>query len=397
MGEKAENKIASHLVVSVRSLAMVEAPRSRRIPRTPTHSFHLRTKPFGIYPFMIAPVLPGETMKNLMMQSRVVTDPVASPLIGWWTEYYFFYVKLRDLPENIASACETMMLDPSVTMSAVADTVEADVYYHHPGTGTAVNWTKACMQRVVEEYFRDEGEDWNNYSIDGVPLAKLNDRSWTDSLFAASEVPTASTAVGAETFADFEHRFQAWELLRSQRLTTLTFEDYLRTFGVNVPDAKAKNKPELLRFVREWSYPTNTVDPTTGVPASAVSWSVAERADKDRFFMEPGFLFGCTVCRPKMYRHEQKQAAVCMLDDAFSWMPALLKDDPSSSLRTFAADAGNSPLGSSWSVSCTVDVRDLFMHGDQFCSPPVTAMGSQHAVLFAADTHEGSQYPAVVS
>jgi len=380
-------------MLTVPNLAMVEAPRSRRISRNPVHTFNLKTKPFGIYPFMIAPVLPGETMKNLLMQSRVVTDPVASPLIGWWVEYYYFYVKLRDLPSAYATACETMMLDPSATLASVATGSASDEHYFNPSSGTAVNWSKACLQRVVEEYFRDEGETWNAQTVDDVPLAKLNDRSWTDSLFATSEVPVASTLEGVEGFSDLEHRYQVWELLRSQRLTVLTFEDYLRTFGVNVPDSQAKGKPELLRFVREWSYPTNTVDPTTGVPASAVSWSIAERADKDRFFMEPGFIYGVTVCRPKMYRKEQKQAAVCMLDDAFAWMPALLKDDPSSSLRTFTADAGNSPLGSSWTVSATLDVRDLFMYGDQFVYPVPDNTGVQHAVNFYADTHLGSQYP----
>ena len=94
-----------------------------------------------------------------------------------------------------------------------------------------------------------------------------------------------------------------------------------------------------------------------------------------------------------MYRKEQKQAAVCMLDDAFAWMPALLKDDPSSSMRTFTADAGNSPLGSSWAVSATLDVRDLFLYGDQFVYPVPDSTGIQHAVNFYADTHAGSQYP----
>ena len=73
-----------------------QANRVGRVQRHPKHTFHLFTRPYQIQPFLIAPVLAGETMKNLLLQARVVTDPVQNRLIGWWQEYYFFYVKARD-------------------------------------------------------------------------------------------------------------------------------------------------------------------------------------------------------------------------------------------------------------------------------------------------------------
>jgi len=61
--------------------------------------FNLVTKPYQLQPFMIMPVLPGETLQNMMLQSQVWSDPLASGMknIGWWCEYFFFYVKWRDL------------------------------------------------------------------------------------------------------------------------------------------------------------------------------------------------------------------------------------------------------------------------------------------------------------
>lgn len=376
-------------------LSIVEAPKVRRVMRSPTHGFYIETKPFGIYPFCIAPVLPGETLKNLLLQSRVVTDPVASPLVGWWSEYYFFYVKLRDLPSAMASAVETMILDPSADLTGIDSTADSSPQYFAPGAGNAVPWVAGCLQSVTEAYFRDESEAWDNYTVDGVPLAKLTDRNWRDSCFAKSEIPTASTEVGAEAFEDFELRYRTWMMLRQQTMTDLTFEDYLATFGVNVP-TPSKNKPELIRFCRDWSYPANTVDPTTGAPSSAVSWSVAERADKDRFFTEPGFIFGVTICRPKTYFATQKQSAVCMLDNALAWMPAILADDPASSLREFTAGDANSPMGSTFTVDHVVDVRDLYLYGDQFIrsdSPVTDDQGDAHMVFHVDDSHDGIQYP----
>ena len=79
------------------ALNPMAAPRVGRKLRSPIHRFHLRHYPFQLQPFMLAPVIPGETMKNLLLQARVVTDPIKNGLIGWWQEYYFFYVKHRDL------------------------------------------------------------------------------------------------------------------------------------------------------------------------------------------------------------------------------------------------------------------------------------------------------------
>ena len=75
--------------------------RSNRVTRRPQHRFNLKTKLYQIQPLMIAPVLPGESLTNIMLQAQSWSDPLAAGVlrnIGWWKEYYFFYVKHRDLP-----------------------------------------------------------------------------------------------------------------------------------------------------------------------------------------------------------------------------------------------------------------------------------------------------------
>jgi len=120
--------------------------------------------------------------------------------------------------------------------------------------------------------------------------------------------------------------------------------------------------------VRDFSYPSNTVNPVDGSVASALSWSIAERADKDRFFAEPGFIVGITTARPKVYLGNQAGAVSGFLNNAYSWLPALLQDDPYTSLRKFTAN--NGPLAVP--TDYWVDLRDLFMHGDQFVNVEMT-------------------------
>ena len=75
-------------------------PQQGRVLRRPQHPFQIRTRPWLLQPFFIAPVLPGETMENCLIQFRSVTDPIKSPLVGWWAEYYLFYVRHRDLQKQ---------------------------------------------------------------------------------------------------------------------------------------------------------------------------------------------------------------------------------------------------------------------------------------------------------
>ena len=103
-------------MASMPKVTIMNAPTTRRVMRHPQHPFQLRTRPYQVASFFIAPVLPGETLKNLLLQARVVSDPVKSPLIGWWAEYYFFYVKHRDLDGR--DDFVAMMLDPSKDMSS---------------------------------------------------------------------------------------------------------------------------------------------------------------------------------------------------------------------------------------------------------------------------------------
>lgn len=339
-----------------------------RVLRHPQHRFQLRHRPWQIQPFMIAPVLPGETMKNLLLQARVVSDPVKNPLIGWWCEYYFFYVKHRDMTNR--DLFTAMVLDPTANLSSLDAAAKVE-HYHADG----VDWVAQCMDRVVDEYFRDEPEVMADHMIGNLPAAKLGMNSWLDSVVNDADMVTAddvdldlnadSTIMASEA----EKAMRQWQFMRANLLTEMTYEDFLKSYGVRPSLADDPHRPELVRYVRDWTYPTNHVDPTDGTPSSALSWSVQERADKDRFFSEPGFLFGVTVVRPKVYLSKQAGNAASLLDDAYSWLPALLANDPASSLKKVAATTA--PLSTN-TDAYWVDMRDLFLYGDQFVNFALT-------------------------
>lgn len=359
------SKQAAKLAIS----SMAAAPQVGRVMRKPSHSFQIRSRPTQIQPFYMAPVWPGETMKNLLVQSRTLSDPVKNPLTGWWHEKYFFYVKLTDL--DIGEQLKTMLVKNTgqITLNSAAD---VDTY--HAGNG--INYTQEALNVITREYFRDEDETVLQGAIDGLPTATSDGPGWMQSakpgsLAGESEHlnPHLPDKIEPEMSPTFDAHFQQWTAMRSLGLESLDFEDWVKQFGVDVPAEENENRkrPELLRYVRMWAYPTATTK-ADGSAGTAPQWSMAERADKDRFFKEPGFIVGVTVTRPKVYFGGQNGSLVHHMVNPLDWLPAAFRDHGYASLKGFGNvnEWGAGPLGTNPAQAYWVDLRDLALYGDQF-------------------------------
>jgi hypothetical protein len=344
--------------------------------RKPSHPFYLSFRPYQITPFCLAPVLPGESMTNALIQARIVTDPIKNPLIGWWAEYWLFYVKLSDLKDDFAELTDMLLKNTEPTNWSAS----SSGWMKDPAAG--YNYLRACVSRVTQTYFRDEEEcpPTGAYSgtnagpfLDNYPQAKCLMNNALQSLTGDADVPrTEVEELPGEGYdalpshlSGFADQFAQWKEMVAMRMTEATFDDWVKQFGVRVPreEQEELHIPELIRYLRDFQYPSNTVNPATGGVKSAVSWSVAERADKDRFFKEPGFILGVCTARPKVYLKNHTRTVTQYMNDAYSWLPAVLQPDPYTSLKKFTA--GNGPVPA-MTDAYWIDLRDLFMHGEQF-------------------------------
>ena len=362
----------------VQNQRVMNLPQVGRKTRSPQHSFNLVNRPFGIYPFMIAPVLAGETLKSALMQSRVITDPIRDRHIGWWNEYYWFYVKLSDLADR--DTITAALINPGSNLTTIDSETSVIVHNFYAATGVPyVNWVEKCLRVVTEEFFRDEAEiadadDYLNASVEtGIPQAKFTAPGLWRSLTPASsaaldfkDVQISTAGDNAFTLEELQDAYQQYEVLRLGGFVAMSWDDYIAAQGVRVPqdEKEEQHVPELIRFARSWQYPISAIDPTDGSAASAVQWSHAERIDKDRMFREPGFVFGVTICRPKVYMNYRGFGAELM-NNAYTWLPRILDDDPTSSLVNIA---DNTFAGLNWADAggVYVDLKDLLLYGDQF-------------------------------
>lgn len=355
-----------------------QMPRSRRKSRSPNHRFFVRPRPWQIQPFMIAPVLPGETLQSLRFQARVVTDPIQNRTIGWWDEYYFFYVKLRDLIQ-LGAEPQEMLMDPAfdVSLSSMGGMSDmAKAYFQATTGGTLINWVDLCLDRVTECYFRREGETRSTATIDGLPSANANFNSWIESALPLADLeglaqnpdltsttPGEGDGTAAVTPKEIAAAMEQYEWARSMLSTDMTFEDFCADYGFVMPRAEL-HCPELIRYVRSWQYPSNTINPSDGAAKSAVSWSHQASAGKKVLFKEPGFIYAVTVSRPKCYFKKLNSQAVSFLNGPQAFLaPSLINGKPDAS---FIPTASGEPPFDFSTVDGAFDIKDLYLHGDQF-------------------------------
>lgn len=368
--------------------------QQRRTHRKPSEFFNLKTKPFDIAPFMVHPVLPGETMDNFLFQARVVSDPIQNPLIGWWKEYYIYYVPLPGLSDwDTTGKLQAMMLDPSTDVTSLRASANSIPYYTFKG---GLDIVKAAYDRCVLHHFRDEDENTLSPTLDQYPCAQIDQEQWIHSLKLESdggddmELPGIDEMEELDILPGFSTQYAQWELMRDTGHTDLTYEDYIRSYGVSIDDGEVtppgnekdekKFAPELLRFFRKWTYPTNVVEPTTGTPASACSWSLAEKADKKRFFKFPGVIIGLTVTRPKVYLGSQKGHPVGLMDNAYSWLPAVLSGHGYTTVQE-ELDSATDGILQNQTQDYWLDMQDVFRYGSQFVNHAFTAAANHGIAL----------------
>lgn len=386
-----------------------EAKAVKRTLRKPQHPFNIHSRPFEITPFLIAPTLPGDTLTNWLMQSRVVTDPILNPLIGWWKEYYFFHVPITALDANFTTSgngfatanIEGMFIDPTVDLrvdEGGAGAVSAPYYTFKDG----MNYVQYAVEVITQWFFRDE-DDVATTLLDNYPGAYIDRRNGFQSLLANDatgddpELPGVDDIEEQEKLSAYSTEYDKWEILRDSALTDLTYEDYLRAQGVGVPagqetdpdTGKVISKPELLRYVRKWQYPVNHIDPTTGTPTSAVSWSIVERGDAKYLFKQPGFVVGVTVTRPKMYLGSQKGSLTGLMSTWKHWPSVVMKDHPYTKLIKVTHSATDGPLINQATQDYWLDIGDLFEYGEQFVNFAQT-VADNHALTFPGDVAGGA-------
>lgn len=352
------------------AMQVVSDQQRTRKQRRPMHPFTLRHRPFVIQPVAFLPVLPGETLKNVSLMSRVVSDPVADKMSGCHCEYYGFYIKIRDLDGR--DDFEQMLIDPNKDMAAYQSTTANPEFYFSPNSTPMIPWAELCYRRIVTEHFRGDEEDYSQAvdTVSGLSIAAVNQvPGWLDSFNYAAQnddvdVEISTAGDDAFTVREMQAAELQYQIAKLQGLTQKSFEDYLRDSGVKGAAAVEPHVPELLFTDREWTYPTNSVEPTDGSVASAWIWSRSIRRQEAKFFVEPGFVMVLTIVRPKVQYANLDGSPYGLMQDMLSWLTPDLRNDPQAARIGLTASQG--PAASAADIDYDFSIDDLLMYGDQW-------------------------------
>lgn len=326
-----------------------------RMNRRPKHTWYHAIKPFHLAPTMIAPVLPGETLKDLTCMARAVSDPLVSSIVGAWDEHYVFYVPVTSIDESY----EDMFTDPSWDNTALIRTSETVARYTQKGTA---DWVSLCMDTIASEFFYDDGDTLQKAL--GYNLTKVVMDNWLQSVVAYTDITDATAAAHID---DLDDQMAAYQAMRLQTMAEMSYDEYLKEFGVRLPRS-AQRKPEIIRFVREWTYPSNTINPTDGAPSSAWSWlhNFKGATRKNFYIREPGFIIGCQVTRPKTYYAAQRTNGASLMTGPERWFPFWEMNKAEASIEKISNTVVGEEIVDTVADDLAVDLRDLLIYGDQF-------------------------------
>lgn len=343
------------------SMQIVTPGQTRtRVRRSPSFPLAGTFKPFGLYPVMATPVLPGETMESFQMKRRVISMPIRHPLFGCWLETWLVYVKLTDIAPELA----TMFLSQDMATTGFTAGSSSDRFFVRAGQ---IDYLRLAVNKIWDHYFADESEKGvAPPTIDGVPLVKRRAYDWTHNLMF-----TPDDLVVEDLPSNPEGQLTGLDLATMMGMSELTYSKYLQQFGVSSQSAAVvQSAPEILRYTQGWVTPVNQIDPSSGAPSSAWAWSDDVTSDKAKRFDEPGFLICLQSARPKMLTDALRYSYLGNMWGFADFFPSYNLADPAAGIKQVMSDDpafldAFGPDGGS-ALGMLYDHRDILSRGEQF-------------------------------
>lgn len=325
--------------------------------RTPSFPLAGGMRPFGLYPIMFTPVLPGETLDAVSIKETLVSSTIVNPLAGAWAEVWLFFVRLTDIDRDLSGMFLGQLTDPSAYQAGS----DKPRYFTKSG---GLDWCYLASSVCHKHFFLDEGEAAQ--TTDGVHKIKRIVRDFTES---AVKQGTADGVAEPTAQEETTPQLQAYLAMRQMGMASFSYEDYLKTYGVNVE--VEEGQPELLEYRRYWTAPSNVIDPATGAPSGAWYWRVDEQLGKrPKMFKEHGFVIALQAVRPKLFDASQVASYASQLWGFADFVPSYTLNDPTIGIREMDADGGDVFAGTNFTATISNEVwfdhHDLLMHGEQF-------------------------------
>lgn len=251
----------------------------RRGWRYPRVSSLINAEPFKLYPIMVHPVLPGETVRRMFVDGRIHLNGVQSMLTGWYADIMFAYVKIRDIDADLVQH----LIDDSLTIpSEYQSTTNRDAGEVSASTRIAY---PTLMTALLYEYFYAREK---TYYHGGLPILPLKYPGCFQEFFELAEDQDSDLADAPGILARMVEDID-------------NYAEVLEAYGLR--DAiVARTLPEILLWRSYHNYPVLApIDDNSEIlTRSQCLWTFRESRLTSRgvYITEPGFIIGVAATRP---------------------------------------------------------------------------------------------------
>lgn len=284
------------------------ATAGRRGERRPVFRASIEMEPWEITPFCCFPMLPGETLHNVLIDGRFVLNGCVSPLFPWYLDIQLFAVRLSDIDVDFEAI---LMRD--------ADTVPSDVTASGslPMLGEAaggMSVSKQCYDRICNEFWKTDNVLPNSTVNTDLFIAPVKWRT-DSSTYVEGESPSHILPPSSIVTPEMAH-----DLLD----LNITWAETLRAYGVKVSTGEA-GVPERIMWESIARHPTFVQSDAadTIVTRYQVLWTVREARlttrGKGIFAKEPMVVMGLATIRPEIIEGNKLFMRVNDLVDQERW------------------------------------------------------------------------------
>ncbi len=334
------------------------ATSGRRGERRPVFRASVELEPWEITPFCCFPLLPGETLHNILMDGRFVLNGCVSPLFPWYLDIQLFAVNLSDVDVDFE---EILLRHAETPPTGIAASANKPLLGQAAG---AMNLTGPVYDRICDQF-------WKTDNV--LPNSVVN----TDLFIAPVKWRTSSSTLveGESPSRVFEpDQLQTDEMKRDLLDQDMDWADVLRAYGVKVTSGEA-GVPERIMWESIAKYPvfvqSDAAD--TIVTRYQVLWSIREARLTARgagiFAKEPMVIMGLVTIRPEVIEGNKAFMFVNdLVDGERWWVPPFNTFD---AVQDILQEPGSSiTAGHSWTDTAAgvvqLNALDYWFMGESF-------------------------------
>ena len=255
---------------------------------------------FGrLIPFTYHHVFAGESQHNIKTQLQFMSKPVAHRMSGATVDIWYYYIPWRlvwsGFPEWVMG--DVANLEPQISGEHYQ---HGEALFGTTGQGTQTDFLARAYEMVVNEYFREEHDQ---YVISDDPaVLPIVDRTAETQGDEDYEEEDESIDVSGGTLSIKTLEQHRARLAYERKIESLDgkYTSFLRMQGVNANETVAQI-PEFLGHYRKYIKPQRTVNDSTGLSVQTYSHECTHTLSKRRFFQEHGCVIGCASIRPKVH------------------------------------------------------------------------------------------------